>query len=513
MLRPSAQHDNNSSLDHSSRLGRALFGFWVFISAWLLIGMVTSSAAQDLFASLFLAGSSLDSGSAGSAEFYQDPVAVLRYRHPQAVFQQVYDDLYREKKNDTLRTMACRYANALTMIAPLDSTLPGGTLAFQYNYSHLTARGRSRADRALHLARQQERFKVLYARNFCGLVKAGAGWQSISVDDTTCNHITAGLVCGPFWHVEAGYNFFTDQSGLDAALTIMDQYIEAPLDLTQQNHRLYLAIREFRGFSARVTYQYGILGDSAVAPAPSGYAHVPAGTVTGYGISGTWRLPRGLTCGFSCRAETLSGYSRLYYTGQKFGKLTSLQYSLRDYNGSIGYRLSPRQCCGVGYCRLQLDGFTSGIIESWPFSSALASLLGTRQYFNMTGTLTLDALQGSYACTADSALAGSAELVYLQGRPTGAGRSWQSYFLGLGMSNWEKYALTYTFFDGLVFRGALEYPLTRQARLKFGFTQFVPLSIKQKTTDTRPSGTTGGSSGHSTIDGGRQYLLNVLYFL
>ncbi|MFI5252697.1 MAG: hypothetical protein ACHQQQ_09740 [Bacteroidota bacterium] len=206
-------------------------------------------------------------------------------------------------------------------------------------------------------------------------------------------------------------------------------------------------------------------------------------------------------------ADFLSGTSL-------YGSFPAFRMIDREYHGGFQLRMNNTKLVTGDIQWRSLTGNIEGHIDSWPFVSIFQSLITTREYFKLNGSLEYTKLHmGTYLPLSESFTLGFGGN-YMHVIPSLTVESWQPKYIIFGMRAYTEKNLSIRSLDLIIVSGGLRGRLGNFEG-SYSFTQFAPIRIDRMNSQKIIAGgetSSTPSSGQSLkTSGGQFHQFTILY--
>lgn len=385
-----------------------------------------------------------------------------------------YEDLLREKVGER-RNSANRSSYLLESYLPLgrgELLLEGGVQGFGLDLL-------LKDDRTVKLDSETSSFQTSFATSLAALnLDLGASLKMSDRDGKGNLQGALSTSYHPLPQVSLGGNLSSSFQGWDLFLQIEDQGINLPICYRLPQLGFHLDLRDIWRFSLSGGISFSDLEAESGGSASGEFRMEPRGKLSSYLFSSKFSLSPILdfSCCWSRNLINIDG--DLYNLDQRFGKLTAgdLNWDRFDYLVS----LSPGGIHHLGllFTRENISANLRGHMESWPFTPTLIDLLGQRFYFHGEAEVKVDLWGLIYGYSRLPGFELEADLRWMAIYPRGEITTWNPELFGFGITNLERYILTYQRVNALNLTLKLE-KSWHNFTAAYLFSQFVPVYTKK----------------------------------
>lgn len=202
----------------------------------------------------------------------------------------------------------------------------------------------------------------------------------------------------------------------------------------------------------------------------------------------------------------LSG--RFYYQNISFGKITEFYYLDESFLAGMDFKrksgsIFTNFSWGKGKFNFR------GHVESWPFTSIWIDLIGLRYYFKSNLGYYFKRLELGYRYNQSKFFADFI-LNFERLNPDGKSKSWEPQFLVFGQKNVKNYEVNLLRQDGVYLTVNAGKTLKR-ITLSYQFTQYIPLWSKKKSSEKVTPSSTEKEKPQRSIYGGGRHVINFIF--
>jgi len=481
----------------------------IFIILIINLSLVTQTVfSQEIFNYLFSAGDEIIAERKKEIIYkdktlYFHPLRLLEIKKAALSYGFYLEDIYREKKQNNLNSLLSNFTNNVFGIFPLKIKTFRNVFAFSVHYLDFKAIENSSKQRKLNFSNNNFSYLFSYAIDFNSKIKLGISLQNKRLKRRSFFEYCLETIVQPVSWANIGYSKKSSSMNYRTELTYEDIFIDLPLNFVQCFDNYFLNISSFKFLKMNLEYQKNYLKQHKNLFSQSDYVLNPGGEGDKWRISAIVNLQKRLKFILSSEQETFDSYGRFYYNDLQFGKITRFKFDKIDYFFRLYYQLSNFHTINGGYGWIDFDGTTKGHIESWPFTSTLIDLLGSRAYFRTSGDLLLTNVIFGYQYSQMDLFKFGINLKYINIKPDGNLFTWKPAFLVFGVEDLNSYFVKYKTIDGLILKLGSTYRF-KKINVYFSFGQFIPVFLKKREEVTeKPKLPSEESIGRKKADGGR----------
>ena len=390
-------------------------------------------------------------------------------------FDRRMDDYYSEERRDGTSPTLGNHIHLLTLQVPFRS---GAMFGLAAKSSRLSSQARNTSDQLMDYDNTLKLVRLSYDTHLFQSVR----WNLALGHSNAATALLQDVGTSVSFRVPAGaISFHVDRSSNSQEMRISVAGTQGLLPLHHRTLSVRIGLDLGTAKSRMILNGY----QTMVSPLPGipnrdRLRFEPAGFVRGWesrfetSITPSWK---GMV---AFEGLSFTGDGRFMFNGSRYGLVNNVNY--RDVSASAGLMTSgPSGSLFLLDVKwMDIAGSFGGYADSWPFVSAMQSLISQRGNFQIAGSFRLMQIHAGALLPAASWLQFGGGLTALRIVPKLQIESWQPGFLGVGRKAYADRRLSLDRLDGMLLSGGAKLNVGT-IRFDYSVSQFIPIALRKRT--------------------------------